>query len=189
MNAVNLNYWGQTRAWWAVLLVGVVMIICGFAYWFMPVVGYAIASQLFGWMLIVTGVVQLIVSVDASHSRGWGWWLVGGVIDMFIGFMLIRSIILSEMIFPYFIAFVFIYWGVSSMIAAIHRKRSRYWWIQIVNGVLMLIIAFLFLEAGYVRNMLMVSFLTSLAFIYWGLSIAMASYDMKPHENFRHINK
>ncbi|MBQ9076546.1 MAG: DUF308 domain-containing protein [Muribaculaceae bacterium] len=186
MNALSFNYWGQTRAWWAVLLIGVVMILCGFAYWFMPVIGYAVASQLFGWMLILAGVVQLIVSADASRSRGWGWWLVGGVLDMFIGFMLVRSVILSEIVFPYFIALVFIYWGITSLIGAINRRRGKYWWLQVVNGVLMLVIAFLFMEAGYIRNMMMVSFLTSLAFIYWGLSIAMASYDMRPDDRMIH---
>ncbi len=30
--------------------------------------------------------------------------------------------------------------------------------------------------------MLMVSFLTSIAFIYWGFTIAIASYEMKPVE-------
>ena len=28
--------------------------------------------------------------------------------------------------------------------------------------------------------MMMVSFLTALAFIYWGFTVAMMSYDMKP---------
>lgn len=30
--------------------------------------------------------------------------------------------------------------------------------------------------------MLMVSFLTAIAFIYWGFTIAIAAYDMKPVE-------
>ncbi len=183
MNALSFNYWGQTKAWWAVLLIGLAMIICGFVYWFMPIVGYVIASQLFGWMLIVAGVVQLIVSTNSTNSQGRGWWLVGGVIDIFIGFMLVRSIILSEMVFPFFIAFIFIYWGISALISAVNSRQGKYWWLQLINGVLMLVIAFFFLESGYMQNILTVSLLTSLAFIYWGMSIAMASFDMKPTHN------
>ncbi len=44
----------------------------------------------------------------------------------------------------------------------------------------MLLIGFLFVEAGWVANMMMTSFLTALAFIYWGFTIAMFSYDMRP---------
>lgn len=44
MKSVNLNYWGHSKYWWIVLLVGVLMVISGFAYWFWPVQGYAVAS-------------------------------------------------------------------------------------------------------------------------------------------------
>ena len=37
-----------------------------------------------------------------------------------------------------------------------------------------------FLEAGYVSDMFMVSFLTSIAFIYWGFTVAIYGYAMKP---------
>ena len=113
MKAINFSYLGQSRYWWAVLLVGILLVIGGFTYWFFPEAGYAIASQIFGWLLILAGIVQLCVSAGQNRPRGWGWWLAGGVIDIFIGFMLVRSIILSEMVFPYFLAFVFIFWGLK----------------------------------------------------------------------------
>ncbi len=52
----------------------------------------------------------------------------------------------------------------------------------LINGILLLIIGFFFMEAGYLQDMMMVSFLSALAFIYWGFTIAMTSYDMKPVE-------
>lgn len=174
------SFWGTSKLWWLVLIVGILMVIAGFAYWFFPAIGYAVASVLFGWMLIMAGIVQLCVSAGANRPRGWGWWLAGGVIDMFIGFMLVRSVTLAEAVFPYFIAFVFIFWGVSALVSSVQSRARRYWWLQLINGILLLVIGFFFLEAGYLQNMINVSFLTSLAFIYWGFSIAMASYDMKP---------
>lgn len=180
MKALDVRFWGQTRAWWVVLLVGIVMVLCGFAYWFWPVAGYAVASQIFGWLLVLAGIVQLCVSAGPNSGRGWGWWVAGGVIDMFIGFMLVRSIILSEMVFPYFIAFVFIYWGICYVVKAVNDNARRYWWLYLVNGLLLLLIGFFFVEAGWVQDMLMTSFLSSLAFIYWGFSLAMVSYDLRP---------
>lgn len=179
MNDTN-SFWGVSKAWWVVLIVGILMVIAGFAYWMFPAIGYAVASVLFGWMLILAGVVQLCVSSGANRPKGWGWWLAGGVIDIFIGFMLVRSVVLAEAVFPYFIAIVFIFWGVSALVSAVQTRAHRYWWLQLINGILLLFLGFFFLEAGYTENMLNVSFLTSLAFIYWGFSIAMASYDMRP---------
>lgn len=175
-------FWGQSKAWWVVLVIGILMVISGFAYWFFPAIGYAVASVMFGWLLIAAGIVQLCVSSGPNRPRGWGWWLAGGVIDMFIGFMLVRSVTLAEAVFPYFIAFVFIFWGVSALVGSVMGRGRKYWWLQLINGILLLLIGFFFLEAGYLQNMINVSFLTSLAFIYWGFSIAVASYDMKPQQ-------
>lgn len=180
MKAFNVNFWGQTRYWWIVLILGILLVVGGFAYWFWPAAGYAVASVIFGWLLIMGGVVQLCVSAGINRPRGWGWWLAGGVIDIFIGFMLVRNVLLSEMVFPYFLAFVFMFWGVATLVAGISQRRRKFWWLYIINGILLLIIGFLFVEAGYVQNMMMVSFLSALAFIYWGFTLAMTAYDMRP---------
>ena len=171
MKALFSKFMGESRYWWVVLLAGILMLICGFAYWFWPVVGYAVASQLFGWLLIVTGVVQLLQASGPHAGRGWGWWLAGGIIDMFIGFMMVRSL-----------AFIFIFWGISALCAAVKQSGRRYWWLQLINGMLLMLIGFFFIEAGWVQDMAMTSFLTSLAFIYWGFSLAMLSYDIKPDQ-------
>ena len=179
MSALKQSFWGTSRYWWVILIVGILMVICGFAYWFWPGAGYAIASQIFGWMLILFGIVQLCFSASQNRPRGWGWWIAGGVIDMFIGFLLVRSIILSEIVFPYFLAIVFIFWGISQLIASVSSREGNYWWLSLINGVLLMIIGFFFFEGGYLQDEWMVSFLTSLAFIYWGFSISITSYEMK----------
>ncbi len=88
--------------------------------------------------------------------------------------------ILSEIVFPYFLAVVFIFWGISAVIGSVGSRQGKYWWLYLVNGVLLMLIGFFFLEAGYLQDMMMVSFLSALAFIYWGFTIAMTAYDMKP---------
>lgn len=182
MKTYKTNYLGQTRWWWVVLIVGILLVIGGFAYWFWPAAGYAVASQIFGWLLVLAGIVQLCVAAGPNSPRGWGWWIAGGIIDMFVGFMLVRSILLSEAVFPYFLAFVFLYWGVEAFVGAANRRHARYWWLGIINGILLAIIGFFFLEAGWTSDMFMVSFLASIAFIYWGFTVAMAAYDLKPEK-------
>lgn len=180
MKATNVNYLGTTRWWWVVLLVGILLVLGGFAYFFWPAAGFAVASQIFGWLLVLTGIVQLCVAAGPNHAKAWGWWLVGGIIDMFVGFMLVRSIILSEMVFPYFLAIIFMFWGIEAFFGAAAGHRGKYWWLGIINGILLFIIGIFFLEAGYLSDMMMVSFLSSIAFIYWGFTVAIASYEMKP---------
>lgn len=182
MSRSKLNYFGATRYWWVVLVIGILMVLGGFAYWFWPAAGYAVASQIFGWLLVLFGIVSLCVSAGPDRPRGWGLWLLCGIINMFIGFMLVRSVLLSELVFPYFIALVFAMFGVSAIFAAFGSMKRRYWWLYLINGVLMLVISYFFAEAGYLKDMVMTSLLTAIGFIYWGFSIAMISYDMRPIE-------
>lgn len=185
MKALQVNYWGQTRYWWMALVVGLLMVVGGFAYWFWPLAGYAVASQIFGWLLVLAGVVQLCVAGGTNRPHSWGWWLAGGAIDVFVGFMLVRSILLSEAVMPYFFAFIFLYWGFESLVGAVAQRRRRYWWLYFLNGILLMFIGFFFLEAGWIQDALLVSSLTAIAFIYWGFSVAMASYDMRPVDGRR----
>lgn len=174
------NYWGQTKAWWVVLIIGILLIIGGFTYWLWPLAGFAVASMIFGWLLVLAGMVQLVVAAGPHAPRGWGWWLAGGIIDLFIGFMLVRNIVLSEEVFPFFLAIIFVYWGITALFSSAAQRNRRYWWLYLINGILMLVIGFLFVEAGYLQEAMMSSFLTSLAFIYWGFSVAILAYDMRP---------
>lgn len=185
MKSYNSDLVGRTRWWWVVLLVGIFLVIGGFAYWFWPAAGYAVASQIFGWLLILAGIVQLCVAAGPNSPKGWGLWIAGGIIDMFIGFMLVRSILLSEAVLPYFLAFVFLFWGIEAFVGAATYRRGRYWWLGIINGILLASIGFFFLEAGWTSDMMMVSFLASIAFIYWGFTVAMAAYGLKPKSGNR----
>ena len=178
MKSPDLRMIAGTRLWWLILTVGILLVIGGFAYWIWPVAGFAVASQIFGWLLILAGIVQLCVAVGPNHAKAWGWWLIGGVIDMFIGFMLVRSILLSEAVFPYFLAFLFFFWGIEAFVNC--AQGGRLWWLKLINGILLCIIGYFFLEAGWVSNMWMVSFLDSIAFIYWGFTIAISGYALRP---------
>lgn len=178
MKTIDLRNIGTTRWWWAILIVGLLLVLGGFAYWFWPVAGFAVASQLFGWLLILAGIVQLCVAAGPNRARLWGWWLVGGIVDIFIGFMLVRSVVLSELVFPYFIAFIFIFWGIEALVTC--ACCGRLWWLRLINGILLCLIGYFLVEAGWLSDMWMVSFLASVAFIYWGITVAMSAYSFRP---------
>lgn len=179
-----VSYWGTTRAWWVVLVAGLLMVLAGFAYWFFPIAGYAVASALLGWLLIAVGVVKICVSAGSGPVNGRGWWLAGGILSLFVGFVLVRNYWLTQLIFPYLIALLLFYWGVLTLVAAITGStRSGVTrglrWVRVVSGVLLLVLCFMFLEAGFVQNVFNVTLLTSIAFIYWGFMLTTMAYDLR----------
>ena len=103
MELTTFNFWGKTKYWWGIMLVGILLIPAGLWLLLQPVMGYAVISMLLGWGLILFGVVQLTVSGDIEkRGQGWGWWLAGGIFDIFIGFLLISNLALSELTLPIF---------------------------------------------------------------------------------------
>lgn len=180
MKTLNANIVGQTRYWWIVLIAGILLIIGGITYWFWPIAGYAVIAQIFGWLMIVTGVVQLCVATGANRPYGWGWWIAGGVINMFIGFLMIRNIIMSEMLFPYFLAFLFFFAGISAIFSSAKRELRSYRWINLINGILMLAIGFLICNGGFFQRVEMVSIISAVGFIYWGFTLITTSYTIRP---------
>ena len=180
MKTGKTNFWGYTRWWWAILVVGILLVLSGFAYWIFPVIGYEVVSMLFGWLLILSGAVQISVSASLNHPKGWGWWLVGGMLNVFVGFMLVRSVVLTAAVLPYFFAIIFFFWGVNAVVGSLASAKRKYWWLNLINGILLLIISYFFIESGFLQDVMMISLLTAVSFIYWGFSLMIIANDMRP---------
>lgn len=174
---------GSSRYWWLLLILGILLVIGGFAYWFWPVAGFAVASVLFGWLLVGVGIVQLCVAAGRSHPTDWGWWLAGGVINILVGFMLVANVFLAEQVLPFFLAFVFLYAGVMTFARACtwHGDGGR--WLYFINGILLFLVGLTFLLGGFWKQMTLVTFLAALAFIYWGFTLSGIAFDLKPQRS------
>lgn len=151
--------------------------------WFQPALGYEVLSLLLGWLLILFGIVQLIVSGNVKQKvRGWGWWLAGGIIDILIGFILVGNLSFSEAVLPFFFAFIFVYKGIANLFSALNMVSThRYWWLYLVNGLLLLILGLLFFASPFTAAFSII-FLCAAAFIYWGFSLIFFGYSLRPVE-------
>ncbi len=181
MENTNLLFWGKSRYWWSVLLPGLLLIPCGCWLLFSPAIGYLTITTILLWMLILVGIVQIIVAFTSSRSLpSWGWWLGGGLLDIFLGFMMLGNVNLSAMILPYFFAFVFLYKGVATLLSALISKTNhKSWWLYFINGLLHFILAILFFISPF-SAAIAIDLLFGIAFIYWGISLVFFSFDLKP---------
>ncbi|MBQ8423353.1 MAG: DUF308 domain-containing protein [Coprobacter sp.] len=182
------SYWGKSRYWWAILLMGIALIPCGLWLIFKPLAGYAVISMLLGWILVLLGATQLIVAGDiARRLPGWGWWFAGGIFDLFVGFLLVSNFVLSEMLLPYFFAFVLLYRGVKYVISGIGaRKWQSSWWLYMLNGVLLMLLSLFFFFSPITATAVIV-YLCAVAFIYWGITLIIFATDIKPRKSAKAV--
>lgn len=184
MDIGTIYFWGKTKYWWTLIVAGLLMITCGFWLWSQPALGYEVLSLLLGWIVILFGVVQLVVSSSVKQRvRGWGWWLAGGIIDILIGFILVGNLSFSEAVLPFFFAAIFLYKGVSNLFSAFSMiSTDKYWWLYLINGLLLSTLGILFFSMPFMATFSIV-FLCAVAFVYWGVSLLLFGCSLRPRGN------
>lgn len=190
MDTIDYIFWGKSKYWWIVLIPGVLLIPCGCWFLFSPSVGYLTITTILLWMLILIGITQLLIAFNmARHHTGWGWWLAGGILDLFIGFIMLGNIAVSALMLPYFFAFVFLYKGVSNLISAFSSiSHHRSWWLYLFNALLLLIMSALFFTSPF-SALITIDLLVGIAFIYWGISLIFFSFDLRPTTSSEEIER
>lgn len=77
------------KNWWLFLIGGILCIGAGVAVFCNPIEGYAALTLLFGVVILVVGLVELIVAMTSRNyfmMRGYN--VVGGILDILIGILL-----------------------------------------------------------------------------------------------------
>lgn len=190
MDITALNFWGKTSYWWSMLILGLLIVVGGFWIMYQPVIGYAAIALLFGWSLFVGGIFQVVISTTITKEiQGWGWWLAGGILDVLIGLILVTNLVLTETALPYFFAFIFLFKGISNIIASFSMMSEyKYWWLYLINAVLLIVLSWLFFISPFAATFTIVV-LCSFVMIYWGTSLVVFAFDLKPSKEDKEIKE
>lgn len=104
------------RYWWLLLAGGVILFLIGVVVFAFPVQSYVGMAVLFGWLILLTGVVETIVAVRNTHYvTGRGWMLAWGVIEIVLGLILVFNVALSSATLPVVLGFWLLMRGFSAV--------------------------------------------------------------------------
>lgn len=105
-NTLIENSKQAVRYWWLLLVTGIVLFLLGIVIFIFPQQSYIGMSLLFGWVILITGILEVVLSTANRHFvTGRGWMLAGGVIEIILGIILIFNIALSAATLPIFLGF------------------------------------------------------------------------------------
>ena len=116
----NLTFWIESskqavRYWWLLLLAGIALFVVGMLIFVFPARSYVGMSMLFGWVILLTGILEVLLSTANRHFiTGRGWMLAGGVIEIVLGVILILNVGLSAATLPLFLGFWLMMRGFST---------------------------------------------------------------------------
>ena len=75
----------SVKNWWLSLILGIIFVGVGICLMFAPLDSYIALSIIFSITILISGIFEILFAVTNRHVSSWGWYLVGGIIDILIG--------------------------------------------------------------------------------------------------------
>jgi len=129
---------GAVRRHWVLFLVeGIVLAILGTLALLAPVIASVAATVLFGWLLLLSGIVGLVTTFRARHAPGFWWSLLSALLGIVAGVVLLGWPLLGTFsLTAVLIAFLFGEGIISIMYALEHRNAlSGRWGWMLASGI------------------------------------------------------
>jgi uncharacterized membrane protein HdeD (DUF308 family) len=177
---MEINIKEDIRHWWVFLLRGLLFIMLGVYMLSTPGTSYLALSLLFGAVVLIAGIIELLHVIANNQMRGKSLRIVSGIIDVVIGSILVSDISLSMSMLPLILSVWFLIRGLSLFsFAAVTRHPG---WL-IAGGVLTVIIAILMIFNPVLGAMTIVAW-TSAAFILVGIFNGLLAFRLKDANDF-----
>lgn len=135
---------GTVKNWWVFLVLGILLLIS--AYWMFstPVESFIGLASLFSALIFVSGLFSVFFALTNKEDiDNFGLYLAGGILDVIIGFILLKYPGLTIVLFSMFIGFWLLFRGFNLMSISFKIKSAgdgNWGWI-LVFGILVVIFA------------------------------------------------
>ena len=163
------------RHWWVFLLRGALFIIVGIYMILAPNSSYAALGFMFGLIIFLAGVAELLRVYRENNQASRGWHLTLGIIDIVLGIILMGHIAASELILRIIVGIWFLFSGISMISFSRMIGRSLMF---TIGGVLIIVFALLVLFNPLFGAMTIIIW-TAIAFIITGLFYVVLGFRLK----------
>lgn len=178
------------RYWWLMLLVGIALLALGVLVFVYPAQSYVSLAVIFGWVILATGILEVVLSAANDHFvTGRGWMLAGGIIQIILGLILVFNVALSAATLPLVLGFWLLFRAFSSIglgsdMRAMEVTGSGW---TIVSGVLLLLCALWMLFRPLVFGTAMVVVWVGVGLLFAGVAALSLAFQL--HNSHRCLAK
>ena len=129
-----------SKLWYMPLLKGLIMILLAILI-FMSPGGTLLAWALYiGIGFVISGIILVYQGFTLRGvEQGWGWKVFEGILDIFLGFMLMANPALTAAVIPFVIGFWGVITGIMLFVGGIANKEGR--GLKILFGILIFILS------------------------------------------------
>jgi uncharacterized membrane protein HdeD (DUF308 family) len=131
------------RHWKLYLAEGIGLLILGIIAILVPPIATLAVTILFGWLLLIAGVMGLYTTYMLRHAPGFWWSLLSAVLAVVVGVLLLVAPLRGALSLTLLLIAFFVIEGVASIMFAFDHKRelSGRWGWMLVSGIIDLVLA------------------------------------------------
>ncbi len=137
---------GTVKNWWVFFIVGILLIIGSIWIFKTPVESFINLALIFSILILISGVFSIVFALTNKEKiENWGLYLVGGILDVVVGFILLSYPGITLVVFSLFIGFWLMFRGFNTISTSLELKKEGvmdWGWILLL-GVLITIFAFM----------------------------------------------
>ena len=172
---------GSLKHWYIPLVTGIIFILLGIYIFTVPLETYLTLSYLFSISFIVSGVLEILFSIqNRSLLSGWGWYLTSGLLTFGIGIYLIANPEISIATLPFVAGFTLLFRSAYGLGFSFDLKEYGVieWGNIAILSVIGIIVSFLLLFNPLFTGVSLIV-ITGLAFITTGTVAILLSFRLK----------
>ncbi|MGB2630761.1 MAG: DUF308 domain-containing protein [Candidatus Omnitrophota bacterium] len=163
----------ETKGWF--LVAGIILILLGAAAVAVPLVASVAVEVLFGWILVLSGIVTIVHSFRALNSGKCILRLLIGILYLAIGIMFLRYPLEGVLTLTLLLAILFMFEGVIKIAVAVQLRPMSNWGWMLASGIAALILAAI-IFSGYPGSVAwMLGLLVGINLIFSGWTMLMLS--------------
>lgn len=174
--------------WWLMMLAGILCFALGIAVFVFPLESYVVLGILAGVLMLVVGAAQLIIaSTSGNYLVMRGYMLVGGVIDLLLGFLLCIYPAVSMALLPVMLGIWMMYHAFMTIAFGgdleTFKVKGSGW--TILGGIMLLLLSFVVLINPFGAGVATVIVLAGIGLLVFGFLLCWMSMILKDiHKNY-----
>ncbi len=154
---------------------GVLLIVAGVFALLMPAVAALATALVFGWLLLLSGVFELVHAFQTRHRVGFGWRLASGVLTLVLGLAIVFLPVAGVASLALLVGAFLFAAGIARAGLALRLRPLRGWGWVLFDGLLSILVAILVAIGWPGTSVALIGFLTGFTLVFTGLWRLFAS--------------
>ena len=172
----------EIRHWWLYMLCGILCVAAGITVFAFPVGSYMTLGLIFGFLMLIVGVLQLIVAASSGNFFAMrGYLIVGGILDIILGLFLcinpsVKMLLMPILLGIWMLYHSFIIMALGGDMATFNVSGSG--WV-VAGGVLLMLFSIFILVNPMSAGVTAIVVLTGLGLIIFGILLCVLSVTLR----------